>query len=889
MAEKNTFREKLKGGFAVLGQETETLAQLAFKTVGTPAGSLALRYGPLRHIPLLGRRGPIHGFYRALEEKSGGKLTVDTDFHKNMTLGLTALIDMWLQIVNEGAYKDIRKRIFLDTLNGLVDENGTVQYERFLNARSKLGPALLGMLNEQVIGNGLPIKGDINPNSLFEHDGIPQEAQRFQYVKDALLGTAAALALVGVDIGVLNIIPPSQQEVLNPEFIEDVMKGGGVGSLGFIPSFIMSRTASDSSIRKGVAIGGGLVTTAAGAAVSGLTSKAEKTIITEADPANFMEGGWTSIPLALLGFGLVGLSRITRHKRDFATIADLIQTIKRDETKSSGWRNVLTILVDSLYYQQRLRQLLSTKEVLSNNPLKSTFYKNLGITDEVAQAVINFKNRSTESIENLRRLTPSRLKDLSAFLMQTEMLGWLYNAKSSHSKTSVQHLIPKAYELFSTLDEEMLSLVNEGTTGLVKSLKEKDPIAGLSILFPSVSMLALGAGLTLGKEDDGVHFGQRSMNMGTSGLFVHSAVRATQDATVAFSNDTLRGAMWTQENIEGLSKEYQRSIPIGGLDRINRPSVQVSLLQLYSFAYNLSRETNFEHEGSKGLHSDVGETILKSMEQNKLFGYIALADLSNAIKWAPTMLRNLDKSTSSTIINALTQLRHTLVRKIIDSNLPTDKTNARRLLTSDEYALKAYESIEMLVESCGDEVVSQILGDRLQQIFAVSGASGDPLIYTEILPVWIFNLRRQLPHSKYLGETVLGQVLPHIKNIAGEYLTRISPIGTAAVESKDIETITNYLNLSLLSGAFNEDEKSVLVETVSRSLDQWLTSIDVRFATVLGDLKTKASPQNVHDYNRLRILATLAVELDHERFKGQVQQIGEKLKQLETRLFSIKA
>ncbi len=887
MAEKKS--NKLKEGLAMLGQKTHTLAQLAVKTVSTPAGGLALRYGALRNIPIIGSNGPIHGFYRSLKETSDGNLTVNINFHENMTLGLTGLIDMWLQIVNEGAYKDIRRSIFLDTLNGLVDENGTVQYERFLKARSKLGPALLDMLNDQVIGNGLPIKGDIDPNSLFEHDGIPKEAQKFQYVKDALLGTAAALALVGVDIGILNIIPPTQQEVLNPDYVEDVLKGGCVGALGFIPSFVMSRAASDSSIRKGVVIGGGLLTTAAGAAVSGLTSKAEKTISFEANPANFLEGGWTSIPLALLGFGLVGLIRIAHHKRYFATITDLIKIIKSDKIKSSGWRNVLTILVDSLHYQQRLRQLLSSKEVLQNTAVRSTFYKSLGITDEVARAVINFKNRSDESIENLRKLTPTRLKDLSAFLMHTEMLGWLYNAKSANSKTSVQHLIPKAFELFSTLDVETLSLVNEGTTGLVKSLKEKDPVAGLSILFPSVSMLALGAGLTPGKEDDGVHFGQRSMNMATSGLFIHPSVRATQDATVAFNNDTLRGAMWTQENIQELGRDYQRSIPIGGLDRINRPSVQVSLLQLYSFAYNLSQETTYESEGSKGLHSDVGETILKSMEQNKLFGYIALADLSNAIKWAPTMLGNLDKLTSSTIINALTQLRHTLVRKIINSNLPTDKTNARRLLTSDEYALRAYESMEMLVESCGDEVVSQILGDRLQQIFAVSGASGDPLIYTEILPVWIFNLRRQLPHSKYLGETVLGQVLPHIKNIAGEYITRISPIGTAAVESKDIETITNYLNLSLLAGAFNKDEKEALADTISKSLDQWITSIDVRFATVLGELKIQASPQNVHDYNRLRILTTLAVELDHDRFKSQVHEIGVKLKKLETRLFSIKA
>lgn len=884
----------------VFGDQSVTRSADMITKMTSPVGIPALRMGMLRGIPFAGDSSPISSLYTHIEKKSEQESTVPLDFYGNMTLGLTAMIDVWLWNVGGKQYKKVRQDIFNGIFSGMIDKKGTIQYEQFMVARSKLGPYILGILNNLVIEEGLPIISDINPLALFEHKGIPKEHKVAQYWKDGLMGVIAGLAAWGVDAGILSQLPSHVQDVLNPALVEDVAKGTGIGAaVATLPGVFVRGASSDKSLGNKLAAGLVLTTAGAGATIAGVVSKEDAMISQEVSPANFTEQGWTAPALGLVAFGLVGLSKMLGHKKGYQAIEKMMSDIQSKPDQANGWRNMLAIIVDALDYQQRLTALFraETKGYIQDRNRTNVFFNNIGVSKELREAVINMRNRDASSISAFKEMTPHRLGELSEFLMQVEMMGW----EMRPSKTitfdgkpvkNVDGIVQKPLALFENLSLDMLGLVRGTTTTLVKSLKEKDPVAGLSIIFPSVSMLALGAAITPGQEDDGIFYGDAHLNMSTSGMFVIPAVRAMQDATVSFTSDTLRGSLWNIENIKQLASSYKMSMPIGGLDRINRPPVQTTLMQLYSFAHVLSAETSGQVHGSKGLISDVGESIIKSMSVNPLFGYIALADLSTAIKWAPTLLNALPNEKADEITRALRQLRQTVVRKILDIHLPIDKSSARKLLTDENFAVKGYTALEMLVESCGDDAVQEAFGNRMDQIFAVSGAAGDPLIYTEILPVWIFNLRRQGSKSPYLSEVVLKQVSDSVRSIALEYVQRIGVINPTPIAAEDSQSIYNYLYLSIISGSFDAGALEELEKTIETSLNSWNTAFMTRFSPFMSSLKGEVPAQVASDYNRLSILVSFATFLSEQRnatrFASSIQELGTKMQSIATQMHSVK-
>lgn len=884
----------------VLGNKSVTNGADMAAKLTSPVGIPALRMGILRNVPFAGDSSPISSLYTHIEKNSDQDSTVPLDFYGNMTLGLTAMIDAWLWNVGGKQYKKVRQDIFNGIFSGMVDKKGTIQYEQFMVARSKLGPYILGILNNLVVDEGLPITSDINPLALFEHKGIPKEHKVAQYWKDGLMGVVAGLAAWGVDAGILSRLPSQVQDVLNPALVGDIVKGAGIGAgAGLLPAAFARFASSDRSLGTKIATGITLTAAGAGATIAGVLSKEDTMVSQEVSPANFTEQGWTAPAMGLVAFGLVGLSRMLGHKKGYQTIEKMMADVQSKPELANGWRNTLAIIVDALDYQQRLTKLFraETKGYTQDRNRTNVFFNSIGVSQELREAVMKMRNRDAASITTFKEMTPHRLSELSEFLMQVEMMGW----EMRPSKTitfdgrpvkNVDGIVQKPLPLFENLSVDMLDLVRGTTTTLVKSLKEKDPVAGLSILFPSVSMLALGASITPGQEDDGIFYGDAHLNMGTSGMFVIPAVRAMQDATVAYTTDTLRGSLWSAENVKQLANSYKMAMPIGGLDRINRPSVQTTLMQLYSFAHVLSAETSGEVHGSKGLVSDVGESIIKSMSINPLFGYIALADLSTAIKWAPTLLKALPSGKADEITRALRQLRQTVVRKILDIHLPIDKASARRLLTDADFAVKGYTALEMLVESCGDDVVQEAFGNRMNQIFAVSGAAGDPLIYTEILPVWMFNLRRQGSKSTYLSETILQQVSDSVQSIALEYVHRIGVINPTPIATEDSQSIYSYLYLSIISGSFNEGALGELEKTIETSLRSWNTTFMTRFSPFMSNLKGEVPSQVVSDYNRLSILVSFATFLGEQRgttrFASSIQELDTKMQSIATQMHTVK-
>lgn len=884
----------------VFGDRSVTNGANMISKLTSPVGIPALRMGMLRNIPFAGDSSPISSLYTHIEKNSEQESTVPLDFYGNMTLGLTAMIDAWLWNVGGKQYKKVRQDIFNGIFSGMVDKKGTIQYEQFMVARSKLGPYILGILNNLVVDEGLPITSDINPLALFEHKGIPKEHKTAQYWKDGLMGVVAGLAAWGVDAGVLSQLPSHVQDVLNPALVADIAKGAGIGGgAGLLPAALARGASSDKTLGNKMAAGLVLTASGAGATIAGIMSKQDTTVTQEVSPANFTEQGWTAPAMGLVAFGLVGLSKILGHKKGYQTIEKMMADVQSKPDLANGWRNTLAIIVDALDYQQRLTKLFrsETTGYTQDRNRTNVFFNNIGVSQELKEAVMRMRNRDAVSINRLKEMTPHRLNELSEFLMQVEMMGW----EMRPSKTitfdgrpvkNVDGIVQKPLALFENLSLDMLNLVRGTTTTLVKSLKEKDPVAGLSIIFPSVSMLALGASITPGQEDDGIFYGDAHLNMSTSGMFVIPAVRAMQDATVSFTSDSLRGSLWSAENVKQLANSYKMAMPIGGLDRINRPPVHTTLMQLYSFAHVLSAETSGQVHGSKGLVSDVGESIIKSMAINPLFGYIALADLSTAIKWAPTLLRALPSQKADEITRALSQLRQTVVRKILDIHLPIDKTSARKLLTDADFAVRGYTALEMLVESCGDDAVQEQFGNRMNQIFAVSGAAGDPLIYTEILPVWIFNLRRQGSKSTYLSETVLKQVSDSVQSIALEYVHRIGVINPTTIAAEHSESIYNYLYLSIISGSFDAGALEELEKTIDASLKSWNTAFLTRFSPFMSNLKGEVPAQVASDYNRLSILVSFATFLGQQRnttkFESSIAELGTKMQSIATQMHTVK-